>query len=79
MFITVLAVLCHLAGSVDACVEEIVTDNTMDETLTMTGCMVGVPAVVKWKQEHPIYHSWRLDKWRCRICNKPSPEPEGKA
>jgi hypothetical protein len=70
-----------LVAGVDACVEEIVTDNTLQEQLTMTECMVGLPAIVKWKSEHPLYHSdtWRVAKWGCRIGNKPSPPPEGRA
>lgn len=80
MFITVLATLCHLVAGVDACVVETVTDNTLDNTLTMQSCMMGEAYVAKWISEHPLYHTgWRLQKWSCRIGNKPSPDPEGKA
>jgi hypothetical protein len=80
MFITVFATVCHLVAGVDACVEEIVTDNTLDNTLTMQSCMMGQANVVKWMTEHPIYHTgYRLQNWKCRIGNKRSPEPEGKA
>jgi hypothetical protein len=80
-FITVLATLCHLtAAGVEGCVEEIVTDNTLDDTLTMQSCMMGQAYIAKWMSEHPKFHTnWRLAKWGCRIGNKPSPEVGGKA
>lgn len=66
MFITVVAVLCSLkiAG---ACVEEIVTDSTMDDRLTFQGCMVhGQIGIADWMQKHPLYHdNWRLDHFKC--------------
>ena len=81
-FVTVLATLCHVvSGSVDACVEEIITDNTLDPTVTMQSCMMGEAYVAKWIGEHPVYHNnnWRLQKWSCRIGNKPNPDQGGKA
>lgn len=82
-FITVLATLCHLTASgVEGCVQEIVTDNTMDATVTMQSCMMGEAYIAKWMSEHPIYHpakGWRLAKWGCRIGNKPAPAIGGKA
>lgn len=65
MFVTVVAVLCQLAGPL--CVEEIVTDSTMDEHVTFQNCMVGGQApIAKWMSEHPLYHAkWRLDRYKC--------------
>ena len=80
MFITVLATLCHLVAGVNACVEEIVTDNSIDQTLTMQSCMMGEAYVAKWISEHPLYHTgYTLQKWSCRMGNKAAPPPEGKA
>lgn len=82
-FITVLATLCHLtAAGVEGCVQEIITDNTMDATVTMQSCMMGEAYIAKWMGEHPIYHpdkGWRLAKWGCRIGNKPAPAISGNA
>ena len=82
-FITVLATLCHLtAAGVEGCVDEIVTDNTLDETVTMQSCMMGQAYIAKWMGEHPVYRTdkgWRLAKWGCRIGNKPQPPLGGKA
>ena len=82
MFISVLVTLCHLVSpGIEGCVEEIITDSTRDETLTMQSCLMGEAYVTKWKLEHPTYTSdgWRLAKWGCRIGNKPSPDPKGRA
>lgn len=79
-FLTVLVTMCHLvAGNINACVTEVVTDNTMDENLTMTACMVGLPSIVKWKEEHPVYRNWTLAKWGCRIGNRAQPPMAGRA
>jgi hypothetical protein len=82
-FITVLATVCHVVAgnTVEACVEEIVVDNTLDPMVTMQSCMMGMSYVAKWMNEHPVYHTgnWRLHKWSCRIGNKPAPDPGGKA
>ena len=68
MFVTVVAVLCHL-GSLAAgcCVEEIVTDSSMTPEITFQECMKGAQApLAKWVSEHPIYHSnWRVDRYKC--------------
>lgn len=73
-FITVFVTLCHLtAAGVEGCVDEIVTDNIRDDTVTMQSCLMGIPYIAKWKGEHPLYHDWRVAKWGCRIGNKPGP------
>jgi hypothetical protein len=42
MFVTVVAVLCHLGGpAADSCVEEIVTDSNMTPDITIQECMKG--------------------------------------
>ena len=66
MFVTVVAVLCHL-GSTD-CVEQVVTNSSQDRTLTLQGCAIGgQAALAKWKEEHPIYRSkaWRIVRYKC--------------
>jgi hypothetical protein len=64
MVITIVAVLCQLGTA--SCREEIVTDSTMDDSLTLQSCMLGQPAVVKWIGEHPVYHTgYRLERWKC--------------
>lgn len=68
MFVTVVAVLCHLGGpAAGACVEEIVTDSGMDEAVTFQACMIhGQLGVAKWMSEHPLYRAgWRLDRYKC--------------
>ena len=68
MFVTVVAVLCHL-GSLAAgrCVEEIVTDSSMTPEITFQECVKGAQApLAKWVSEHHIYHSnWRVDRYKC--------------
>lgn len=74
MIITISAVLCMVSKPI--CVEEIVTDSSMQE-LTMQSCMIGEAPIVKWMSEHPVYRQgYRLDRWKCTIGNKP---PPGKA
>lgn len=71
MFVTVVALMCHLiGGNPDAkvCVEEIVTDTDMTPELTFFGCAaMGQPALAKWKGEHPIYRNerWFLSDYKC--------------
>ena len=75
MFVTVVAVLCHL-GSLAAgrCVEEIVTDSSMTPEITFQECVKGAQApLAKWVSEHPIYHSnWRVDRYKCVLPNRRS-------
>jgi hypothetical protein len=79
MFVTVTAVLCHLAAPT-LCVEEIVTDTNMDDTLTMQSCLMGQAYLAKYMAEHPIYRTgYRLDRWRCTIGNREPPPPGGRA
>jgi len=66
MFVTVVAVLCHLT-SID-CVEEIVTSTALDSRLTFQSCMInGQSALAKWKEGHPVYRSeaWRIHRYKC--------------
>lgn len=64
MFITIAVVLCRLTGG--PCVEEIVTDSSLDESLTLQSCMLGQPALAKWMSEHPIYREgYRVDRIKC--------------
>ena len=45
MFVTVVAVLCHLTGpAAGGCVEEIVTDSNMTPEITFQECMKGAQA-----------------------------------
>jgi hypothetical protein len=62
MFITIAVTLCSLVG---ACAEVVVTDSDMDDSLTLQSCMLGQPMIAKWMAEHPTYHSYRVERWRC--------------
>lgn len=59
MFVTVVAILCHLGGlAAGSCVEEIVTDSNMTPEITFQYCVKSVQApLAKWMNEHPIYRS----------------------
>lgn len=65
MFTTVVAVLCSLISPV--CVEEIVTDSSLDEHVDFMSCMmIGQAPIADWMAHHPIYHAnWRLDRYKC--------------
>lgn len=68
MFVTVSAILCHLLANSPVCVEEIITDSSMEPALTWQGCIaLGQAPIAKWKSEHPLYHndSWYIEKYRC--------------
>ena len=68
MFVTVVAVLCHINGiAVAGCVEEIVTDSNLTPEITFLECAIGAQApLAKWMSAHPIYHAnWRLDRYKC--------------
>ena len=66
MFVTVVAVLCHLTST--DCVDEIVTSTALDSGLTFQSCMMnGQAALAKWKEGHPIYRSeaWHIQLYKC--------------
>jgi hypothetical protein len=66
MFVTVVAILCHLNSTV--CVEEIVTSSSLDSNATFQSCLMGGQAgLAKWKSEHPIYRSeeWHVQRYKC--------------
>jgi hypothetical protein len=66
MFVTVVAVLCHLTSS--DCVEEIVTSSALDSQVNCQSCMMGgQAALAKWKEEHPVYRSdaWHIQRYKC--------------
>jgi hypothetical protein len=66
MFVTVVAVLCHVTA--DVCNEEIVTSSSLDSMVTFRSCMItGQANLAKWKGEHPIYRSeaWRIERYKC--------------
>ncbi|HEY6020772.1 MAG TPA: hypothetical protein VIY48_13015 [Candidatus Paceibacterota bacterium] len=65
MFITVVAVLCRLAGAATGgCFEEIVTDSNMTPDLTMISCAVGAQGpLAKWKEEN--YPTWSVERYKC--------------
>jgi hypothetical protein len=68
MFISITALLCTAAH---LCVEEIVTDSSIHEGLTMQSCLLGEAAVVDWMSKHPIYSKgYTLQKWGCTLGNK---------
>jgi hypothetical protein len=66
MFVTVVAVLCHLTANV--CIEEVVTSSSLDSMVTFQSCMIaGQANLAKWKGEHPIYRSeaWHIERYKC--------------
>ena len=68
MFVTVVAVMCHLAAGGSACQEEIVTDSDMTVGLTFMDCLAAAQApLAKWKSEHPIFQreEYRIARYKC--------------
>jgi hypothetical protein len=66
MFVTIVAVLCHLTSN--DCVEEIVSSSSLDSRVTFQSCVTGGQAgLAKWKGEHPIYRSesWHIQRYKC--------------
>ena len=58
MFVTLVAVLCHvLSGGPGDCVEQIVTDSSQSD-ITFQSCMIQCQiGIAKWMSEHPIYRT----------------------
>lgn len=71
MFIAVMATFCHLIGSpaIEVC-EEVTVSTSNVEDLKPYDCFAQ-DAFVKFMQEHPLYHNWRLAKYGCTKANKP--------
>ena len=63
--IKILATLCRLSNPVD-CHETLVT-STDYQDLTMTACLIGMPALAKWMEGYPQY---RLAGWKCQLGNR---------
>ena len=66
MFVTMVAVLCHLTAQ--DCTEVVVTNSSLDSGLTLQGCMIGGQAgLAQWKANHPIYRSedWHVNRYKC--------------
>ena len=67
MFVTLVAVLCHVSpGPSGVCVEEIVTESSKSD-ISFQSCMIqGQIGVEKWMSEHPIYRAdWTLQRYKC--------------
>lgn len=67
MFVTLVAVLCHvLPGGPRDCVEEIVSDSSQSN-ITFQSCMIqGQIGIAKWMSEHPVYRTnWTLERYKC--------------
>jgi hypothetical protein len=67
MFVTLVAVLCHvLPGGSGNCVEEIVTNSNLS-SITFQSCTIqGQIGIAKWMSEHPVYHAnWTLERYKC--------------
>ena len=60
--IRILATLCSLATG--QCHDQIVTTDEWQQPLTMSACMVGMPALADYMRSFPQY---RLQSWRCTI------------
>jgi hypothetical protein len=80
MFITVVAVMCHLnldhrtiapdtdCTSEELRVEERVTDSSMDSRVDFFSCMLHAQIVIaNWKENHPTYRTsdWRVARIKC--------------
>jgi hypothetical protein len=81
MFVTVVAVMCHMIASnpptiapsgdctnEEQKVEEIVTDSRMDESVEFFGCMIHAQmGIAEWKSKHPLYfkEGWRVAQIKC--------------
>ncbi|MGY0571386.1 hypothetical protein ACTGJ9_010295 [Bradyrhizobium sp. RDM12] len=66
MFVTIVAVLCHMAST--DCIEEIVTSSVLDSAVTFQSCAIGGQAsLAKWKEDHPVYRSetWHVQRYKC--------------
>jgi hypothetical protein len=66
MLVTVVAVLCHLSAK--DCTEVVVTNSSLDSSVTLQSCMlVGQASLAQWKTNHPIYQSddWHIDRYKC--------------
>ena len=67
MFVTLVAILCHVSpGPSGVCVEEIVTDSNQSN-ITFQSCVSqGQIGISKWMSEHPIYRAdWTLQRYKC--------------
>lgn len=60
--IKILATICALAAPHN-CREVTVTTSDF-ASVTMTGCLMGVPQLAEWMRERPAY---RLAGWRCEL------------
>lgn len=60
--IKIIAVLCRLAAPADC--HEVAVTNSDIQDLTMTACMVGVPALAEWMKQYPAH---RLAGWKCSV------------
>jgi hypothetical protein len=61
--IRILAVICQIS-SAENCREVQITNSDLQLGLTMTNCLVGMPAIVEWMKSYPQY---RLQSWKCQI------------
>lgn len=66
MFVTVVAVLCHLSAR--DCTEVVVTNSNLDAGINFQSCLIGGQAgLAQWKSAHPIYRSddWYVARYKC--------------
>ena len=85
MLVTLIAVMCRVLPEVDMphprkalekCVDAVVADSRMNESLNLMSCMMLAPSeVTHWMSEHPLYNgriknpdsstAWQFTKWLC--------------
>lgn len=74
MFVTLVAIVCHMAAAgpsnadVHLCQEVIIATSDQAPSLTMPACMaVGQMAVAQWKAEDPTYSadSYTIETYKC--------------
>jgi hypothetical protein len=60
--IKILATLCAISNG--QCHDQLVTTDEWQQPLTMSACMVGMPALAEWMKSYPQY---RLSSWKCQV------------
>jgi hypothetical protein len=75
MFVTLIAIVCHLAAAgpgntdVNLCQEVVIATSEEAPSLTMNLCMAGAGqmGVAEWKTGHPVYSSDRytIESYKC--------------
>ena len=72
MHVALVVLLCASFNHPHSCVKEVITDDTISPTLSISTCLYGgQQAAVQFVQEHPLYHTWHLQGWSCQMGRLP--------